>query len=329
MRRRHEHVLAAGHGLQLLGRTRTGLLSEEALDFGMQHVALLRIFHVGDPLAEQSGKGWRSHHSWTFVFGLLEQLVDVSDEALAALKRGQGHAEAVLRSVLEEGPGPSRTLTETVRLEGAETIRAAPDRCATAAVGDDHAIAEHLREKLHVGRFAAAGASTAEFHQGILELRPLDAVLVHELVLDGDDIQAVLPMLVEEVLRHFLRLHLESIVWAHLDADRTTCAIVWGDLNRVVQTAELTTLRFPGQETLRCLCLLLLVQKEGSDHGVRAHDRAEVALGASVWDPHRNFLGQGSLLEPGLTNRSIAASHEGTHRQAVGAARIDGLEENT
>merc|ERR1719220_1584214 len=85
-----------------------------------------------------------------------------------------------------------------------------------------------------------------DLHQRVLELRPLDAVLVHELVLDGyDDVQGVLPMFVEVVLRPLLWLHKHSSVWAHLRADRATRAVVWSELNRVVQTAELAALYLP------------------------------------------------------------------------------------
>merc|ERR1719220_1824627 len=82
-----------------------------------------------------------------------------------------------------------------------------------------------------------------DLHQRVLELRPLDAVLVHELVLDGyDNVQGVLPMFVEEVLRPLLWLHKHSSVWAHLRADRATRAVIWSELNRIVQTAELAAL---------------------------------------------------------------------------------------
>ena len=46
----------------------------------------------------------------------------------------------------------------------------APNRRAAGRIGDDHSLAEELRQEFDVRRLAAAGARTVELEQRLLEL---------------------------------------------------------------------------------------------------------------------------------------------------------------
>mmetsp|Transcript_7487 Transcript_7487/g.20229 ORF Transcript_7487/g.20229 Transcript_7487/m.20229 type:complete len:1155 (+) Transcript_7487:2178-5642(+) len=328
MRRRDEHVGAALHGPDEVRRGELlGLRGEEALQLIEHHVARVRAVGDVEPLL-QGGHQFRGGDGLRLQLSLVHELPDVLEELVAALLRAERHAEAVLRRVLEKGPGPSGALALLVLPEGAHAVGAAPHGGAAAAVGDDHAVAEHLGEQLHVGGLAAAGAGTAELHEGQRELGALHGVLVHEVVLRGDPVERVLPVLVEVFHGELLRLHHERVVGAHLDADRATGAVEGRQLDRVLQAAQLAALGPAGQVALGDGRGLLPVQEERADHGVRADDGAEVALRAVVRNPHGHLLGQGALLERGLPDGRLAPGVEGADREGVRGPRVDALQEH-
>mmetsp|Transcript_115347 Transcript_115347/g.326833 ORF Transcript_115347/g.326833 Transcript_115347/m.326833 type:complete len:1234 (+) Transcript_115347:1948-5649(+) len=323
--RRHEHVGAPPDLLDQLRDVRALLGLEGLQDLAPDLAALGGVVDALEPLAQGRDQlGGRQG----LRLVLLHEVLDVPDELLAALLGAEGHAQAVLRGVLEEGARPGRPLPLLVLPEGAHAEGAAPDGRAAAAVGDDHAVAEHLGEELHVGRLAAAGAGAAEDHERVLELRALDAVLVHELVLDAQVVQGELPVLVELVLGELLGLHLQAVVRAHLHAHGAAGAVVGRQLDRVVQPAQLAALGLPGQVALRRGLQLLLAEEEGPHDGVGADDGAEVALGAAVGNPDGDLLREGALLELRLADGLLAAGAEGAHRQAVRGAAVDASEED-
>mmetsp|Transcript_6296 Transcript_6296/g.20235 ORF Transcript_6296/g.20235 Transcript_6296/m.20235 type:complete len:919 (-) Transcript_6296:1670-4426(-) len=325
VRRGNEHILRRAHGLQQRRRIGAVFCFQETLDGGLHGAALVGVLVGVKPLLQQSFK-IRGDQPWR-VCRIFEELLRGELQLLAALHRAQRHAQAILGRVLEEGPRPSRSLSVPVLLEGAQAVRPTPDRGAAAAVCDDHAVSEHLRQELHIGRLAAAGAGTAEFHQRLLELRPLHGHLVHQRILDRHGVERVLPVLVECLLRELGGLHLQGVVGTHLYAHGAAGAVVRRHLDGEVQAAQLSALALAGQVALGACLHLLLVQEEGPDDGVRADDAAQVALGAEVRNPDGDLLRQRTLLVDRLPNGRLAAGMEGTDGQAVGLAGVDALEE--
>ena len=106
----------------------------------------------------------------------VDQRADVVGELGAALVDGQVHAEAELGVVLEQGVGPGGAMALRVGGVGAGGRGAAVDGRAAGRVGDQHAVAEQLRDELDVRGLAAAGAGAGELEQGLQELAVLDGV---------------------------------------------------------------------------------------------------------------------------------------------------------
>mmetsp|Transcript_36750 Transcript_36750/g.80248 ORF Transcript_36750/g.80248 Transcript_36750/m.80248 type:complete len:231 (-) Transcript_36750:824-1516(-) len=150
-----EHVTATLHVQELLGRLGLrSLLIDHADDVLLHCAALVGVMDNFDPFLQGCHELFGD--CCRLVNCKIDELANIGDELLVALQRAQGHAQAVLCSVLEEGAGPGGALAMPVLLKGAETVGATPDRGAAAAVSDDHAIAKHLRQQLHVGCLATA-----------------------------------------------------------------------------------------------------------------------------------------------------------------------------
>mmetsp|Transcript_35769 Transcript_35769/g.83431 ORF Transcript_35769/g.83431 Transcript_35769/m.83431 type:complete len:1585 (+) Transcript_35769:757-5511(+) len=327
MRRCHQHVGLATNALQLLRCLITlGLRRQELQNLWLQSTTLLRVVnHIQPPLEKdlQLGGDLRGSRA-----GLFQEFLHIVDQLLAALGRTQGHAQAVLGSVLEQGACPSRSLAMSILAEWAQAIRAAPDGGAAAAVGNDHTVAEHLRQQLDVGCLTTAGAGAAELNERLLELRALHGGLLHEVVFHRHLIQGVLPVVVELLLGVAWRLHDQSVVRAHLNAHGTARAVVRGKLNAVVQASKVSALGLARLEAFRGGLHLLLVQQERANHGMGADHAAEVALGAFVRNPDRDLLSQSALLVLGLADRRLATGSESTHCQLVGGSGVDTLQES-
>ena len=88
----------------------------------------------------------------------------------AILINGQSHAVTVFGIVFKEGVSPGGAAAFFGLGVGDGRERTAVDRGAAGGVGDDHAVAEQLRDQLHIRGFAAAGAGSAEFEQRFQEL---------------------------------------------------------------------------------------------------------------------------------------------------------------
>mmetsp|Transcript_50874 Transcript_50874/g.140827 ORF Transcript_50874/g.140827 Transcript_50874/m.140827 type:complete len:200 (+) Transcript_50874:2150-2749(+) len=101
---------------------------------------------------------------------VLQRLVNLERQVVPPLLEGPPHPEAELSIVLEERVGPSGTLALRVHCVWEGRVRRAPDRRAACGVRDDEALAEELREELHMRSLAASLASAAELEVGLLEL---------------------------------------------------------------------------------------------------------------------------------------------------------------
>ena len=152
----------------------------------------------------------------------------------------QAEAHAELGTVFEQRVRPRRALAlGRLRVRRARQV-AAVNRRAARGVADQHAIAEQLRDELHVRRLAAAGAGPGELEQRQQELRTLDRVELDLRAVDVGDREEEVPAgpLPRQV--RDLRLHVDRLVLdlrlvlgrADVDAQAAARAIVGGDLER-------------------------------------------------------------------------------------------------
>ena len=145
---------------------------------------------VGQPLAQLGHRArcWAtisSSVSCLLSSSRRDQLVAQLARPAAAAGRGRtrsaGRRPAASRSRTRRRP---RTASSTRPARGRRAFVvvgragqvAAVDRRAARGVGDHHPVAEELREQLHVGRLAAAGAGPGELEQRQQQLRALDRV---------------------------------------------------------------------------------------------------------------------------------------------------------
>ena len=116
------------------------------------------------------------------------------DQSFAQFLDADVNAQAELGVVLEQRVGPCRPEAFLVGAVGRRGSRSAVDRRATRRVGDHHAVAEELRDRLDVRRFAAAGARSGELEQRPGELAVLDGFrFVDHGILVADLVGACIP----------------------------------------------------------------------------------------------------------------------------------------
>src|ERR1044072_7251922 len=77
----------------------------------------------------------------------------------------QTKAKTKFGVVLKQGIRPGGTATVRVRGVGSRRQIAAVDRRTASSIGNHQAIAEELRQQLHIRRFAAAGAGARIFEK--------------------------------------------------------------------------------------------------------------------------------------------------------------------
>eukprot|EP00906_Rhabdomonas_costata_P005593 RCo008352 len=225
---------------------------------------------------------------------LLHGRLGQASELSTALRRGHGHAKAILGIVLEQAVAPGGTMALLVRGVGGKAGGTTPDGGAPRGVGNDHTLPKQLSQQLHVRGLPAALAGSGELQEGALELRALHGVAVgHEPAL-GQRAGEV-PVLIVTVGKRLLNVdHLQGVIGAGVHAHLAPGAVQRGDLDAVVHPS-VVSLGLAGLEGLRGLRKLLVVQHERTDHGVRAGEAAVVALGAVVGLPQRHRGGDGTL----------------------------------
>ncbi len=154
----------------------------------------------------------------------------------------QPETEAEFGVVLEERVRPCRAAPLAVRAIGRGGQVASVDGGTTRGVGDQRAIAEQLRQQLHVRRLAAAGARAGELEQGLEELTVLrvlpkcGAVRLRDLQEVFEVVALTLAMLAEHLHVDRLAARLGLVLGrADLDAQRAAGAVLGCDLQGVLE----------------------------------------------------------------------------------------------
>ena len=273
---------------------------ESGLDLGRALLGYGNALHVGAPLLEGG-----------FELGgaaQLDGLVHIGGQLFAASLVCEEHAVTELCVILEQGVGPSGTFALGVLGVRADGSAAAVDGGAARCVGDDHAVAEQLRDELDVRRFAAARARAGELEERLRELAVLG--VGGRNVLDGDG-HGVSPVVLFRLDGLFDVHHLERLTRSGADvrAARAARAVHGGDLHSELHALE--AVGGLGHEGLGRGLGLFLGHQHGADAGVRADVRALVALYALGDVPHGNGGCGAALFESGRAggNAAVRAHH--------------------
>ncbi len=213
----------------------------------------------------------------------------------------EAHAEAELRVVLEQAVGPCGALAGAVlRPRGGGQV-AAVDGGATRGVGHQQVIAVELRQELDVGCFAAAGAGAGVFEQRRAQLRAFDQIdaVPRRTCLgqtEEEPVTALLNLQVFELGLHVDGFVLDCLLAARrtdVDANTAAGAVVRCHLQGVSPAlVRAAFFRPPGHtlEALRRAFYLVSGVDVHADGSVRAHQRAQAALGADLLVPDRYFV---------------------------------------
>ena len=189
------------------------------------------------------------------------------------------------------------------------------------------AVAEELGEQLDVGRLAAALAGARVLEERLEELRALDVELDLGAVDLGQIEEEVVVVALGLAQRH-LRRHVEGLVLrvrlvlgrADPDAELAAGAVLRRHLDGVLLAREVLGLVVHRLEGRRGALEGRRVVDLGADGGVRADQRALVALDAELLVPHRDLDGDVALLPLGGGGRPGAVGREGADRQQIALA---------
>ena len=153
---------------------------------------------------------------------------------------GNLHTETVLAEVLEEGVGPSRTVTLLVLGIRSRRYRTGVDRGTTGSVSDDLAVTDELADEFQIRSLTATGASAGELKERRCELAVLDVVEFNEVLLGSYVLYAVVPVgsLSELSLEryHLERLACLRVTRTYIDAVAAAEAVHNADLHTEVHT---------------------------------------------------------------------------------------------
>ena len=187
-------------------------------------------------------------------------------------------------------------------------------------------IAEQLRQQLEVRRLAAAGAGAGVLEQRLQELRALDVGL-HARAVDfrqPEEERVVVPLARERprpaaaCSSALWRGFALSLAGQTCDAQRAAGAVLGRHLQRVGRVvAVFLALERQRDEARRRASLRRRRVDLGADGGVRADERALVALDAEAGVPHRD-LRRDRRASPTATSRSARCRRPGTRSPAAG-----------
>ena len=170
----------------------------------------------------------------------LQAFLHEVSKTLANLAVCNLHTETVLAEVLEEGVGPSRTVTLLVLSIRSRRYRTGVDRGTTGSVSDDLAVTDELADEFQIRSLTATGASAGELKERSCELRVLDVVEFNEVLLGSDVLYAVVPVgsLSELSLEryHLERLACLRVTRTYIDAVAAAEAVHNADLHTEVHT---------------------------------------------------------------------------------------------
>ena len=126
--------------------------------------------------AERVEPGLRRFGQFTADEG--QKLFRLQTQIHALLIHGQGHAERKFRIIFEDRIRPCRAVAVGIRRVGQTRHGGSPCLRTAGRVGNEHALAEELRQDLHVRRFGTTCAGAGEFEKRLVELAALDGELV-------------------------------------------------------------------------------------------------------------------------------------------------------
>ena len=200
------------------------------------------------------------------------------------------------------------------------------DGGAAGCVGDDHAIAEQLRNQLDIRCLAAACACARELEQRLQILATDDGGFI-----DGNfragQLNGEIPVCLFRLAAFCQRLHFERFLLSRADlyAVAAACAIQRGELHAEFVPSDVFAAGIFGDICLGSASQVLLFCQERTDARMRADQRALVAHDAVFRNPLRNIDGNASLLELGRARGDKTSRIEGGDGQRIALLRCDGV----
>ena len=136
---------------------------------------------------------------------------------------------------------------------------AAVDRRAAGGIGNQQSVAEKLRQKLYVRRFAAPGAGAGEFEERFEELNVLHLRVGEMVAVEIGQAREKFPIRAFGLAQRSLRLHIDGLVFrlafafyrADFHAESAARAVFRRDLERITQGFQLAPARLGGLECCR------------------------------------------------------------------------------
>ena len=218
----------------------------------------------------------------------------------------QPHTEAELGVVLEQRVVPRGAAAVVPGRPRSRRQVGSVDRRAAGRIGDDHAVAEQLRDQLDVRRLATARARAGELEEWLEYLRTLDGIVREQAAVEVRDRLEIVPSPPFDIAVREHGFHVDCLVTylglalrgADVDAHAAARAIVGCDLDGQTVTGkvfrpELLVQQLGGRvgDSFRCEHL-------HADRRMRAHDRAFAAVDTDIGIPDRDLLGDRALLVP-------------------------------
>lgn len=192
---------------------------------------------------------------------------------------------------------------------------------AAGCVCNDHSVAEHLGDDLDVRSFAAACACAGELEERPVELAAHNGVAFDRSV--GFRKFCGVSPVVGFFCGHFReRFHGESAFRASVYAHFAAQAVERADLHTIFVTFCCACARF-GDEAYRLVGQNFRFLENRADSGVRAYERAAVALYAVFRDPVRNERSNAAFFVLSGAGRDGAVCRECGYRQAVAVLSED------
>ena len=247
-------------------------------------------------------------------------VVQQFERVLGELVNGQAHAHTELCIIFKQGVRPGRTTTIIARRIRRSRQVPAINGGATGRVGNDHAVAKELRGQLDVRGFTTACAGAGEFEHRGQQLRALHRVAVEEVRRRVRNTHEVIEVLSFAFAQRHLVRHVDSLLVglyainlgkrrAGLNTQMAAGAVFGCNLNRVLHASEVAPASIRRLEGRRGLAIRIFgIVDLGADRGVRAHERALVALNAGLCIPYRDFRGDVTLFVLGRPYRERTIS---------------------
>ncbi len=258
-----------------------------------------------------------------------DESLDGVNEFRATLVNGESHAETVFGVIFEQRVRPCRTSALLVDGVRSGRIRTAPNGRAACGVGNIHTLAEELSDEFGIRSFATTCACAGELKQRLGELGTLRGVTRKRDLLLGNALDAVVEagLIVDLSVE---RLHGDGLFLRRADvhAGTATKAVEDGDGHRKLEVFAALAEHLDGLDVCGSTGEFVGVERVRTDRGVRANERALVALNALGGIPFRDVDGNTTLFISGSTLResTVSGVFECGNRQFVAVLCADRIE---